>query len=473
MSSVTQSISRVRSSAANDELTRRRLPRPVCWHEGMLLSPHHFQQNHQYWEGQLGKIIASLSPHYWGVSELVLDYAALLEGEVNILRLVAILPDGFIVDYDANVDQSLRLALDDVDSKPVAVQLAIPIQVPGSASERSEIQRYTTMDDRPRIDENTGDNEIVMPRLEAKLSLQLTDKVGNRYIGLPLFRVVKPEGGSLQIDPDYCPPMLSISADQFRAGTDDLPGPKPIQQRAQALALVIRHKAMQLAGVNEEGESLGTHINQRHHRWIRAMVQDLPVFETIADSPDSSPQSLYESLVRMAGPISELSANSIPPKFPAYCHDDHLPALNKVMKYIHSQVDRVNLNYTTLSFDQEREGVFTLMIDKSWEGKDLIVEVRPESNDSREGAAKWIKSSRIASINLHKDLSTRRLLGAKAELIEREEKSGIVPASGNALFRIKADKRFIATDAKLVIVATSNKLKEHTPQALLVHMPHS
>ncbi len=466
------SINGVQSSAANEEIVSRRLPQPICWHEGMLLSPHHFQQNHQYWEGQLSRLVSVLSPNFWGIGEMELDHRALLDGEVNIQRLLAILPDGLVVDYDSNIDEPLSIILDDVGAAPLTVQLAVPIQVAGSASERSEIQRYVSRDDQPRIDENTGDNEIVMPRLVPKLSLQVADRVGNRYVGLPLFRVVKPEGGSLQLDPNYCPPLLSIGADKFRAGSDDVPGPKPIQQRAKSLALAIRHKAMQLAGMADEGENLGRHISQRHHRWVRAMVQELASFEFIVDTSESLPRELYESLLRMAGPISELAMNNIPPRFLPYCHDDSLPAFNKVMNYIKSQVDRVNLSYTTLSFEQKREGVFTLLFDKAWEGKDLIIELRPSTNDSREGVSSWLKTCRIASASLHKALSQRRLLGVKAEPIEREQKSGIIPAPGNALFRIKANKRFISSMTQLVIVATSSKVKEHCPQSILVHMPH-
>jgi type VI secretion system protein ImpJ len=438
----------------------------------MLLSPHHFQQNQQYWEGQLRRMVTVLSPNFWGVGTLSIDYAALLEGEVNILRIMAILPDGLVVDYDANIDDPLTVSLGDISSNAVTVQLVLPIQVPGSASERSEIQRYFSRDDQPCIDENTGDNEKVLPRLVPKFSLQLTDRVSSRYIGLPLFRVLKPEGGSVQLDPNYCPPLLSIGADKRRAGNEDIVGPKPIQQQAKELALVIRHKAMQLAGVAEDGEHLGHHINLRHHRWIRAMVQDLAAFELVADSSDSTPRALYESLIRMVGPISELAPNNIPPRFPPYCHDDCLPALKQVMHYIKTQVNRVNLNYTTLSFEQKRDGVFTLLFEKSWEGKDLIIEVCPTNNGSREGVKNWIESSRIASANLHKDLSDRRLLGAKAHFIERDNKSEIVPAPNNALFRIQSDKRFMSSEAKLVIVATSRKVQEDRPQTILVHIAH-
>lgn len=202
------------------------------------------------------------------------------------------------------------------------------------------------------------------------------------------------------------------------------------------------------------------------------MVQDLPAFELVADTAASTPSKLYESMVRMVGPISELAPNNIPPRFPAYQHDNNLPALSKVMAYIKEQVSRVNLRYTTLSFEQKKEGIFTLQLEKSWEGKDLVIEVCPTHSSSREGVKQWMSASRIASAHLHKQLSERRLLGAKAEFIERDDISDIVPAPSNALFKINADPQLISSDAKLVIMATSRKVQEQRPKTILVHIAH-
>jgi len=69
------------------------LPLSVCWHEGMLLSPQHFQQNHIYWETQLQSIVQT-TPYYWGIVTMAIDEARLLEGIVYLTRLRAVMPDG-------------------------------------------------------------------------------------------------------------------------------------------------------------------------------------------------------------------------------------------------------------------------------------------------------------------------------------------------------------------------------------------
>lgn len=458
-------------NAANDDGGLKRLPNPICWHQGMLLSPQHFQQNHLYWEEQLRQRLSLLQPHYWGVAQLQLDDTALLEGKVLINHLVAVMPDGLLVDYHGSIEEPLQLELDmALDKEPVTIQLAVPIQLPGSASGRSEIQRYVSREDRPRVDENTGDNEVVMPRLVPRLSLQSGDKVSNRYVGLPLFRVVKPEGGNIQLDANYAPPLLAVSADAFRRCGDN--NSKTLLQWCTQLALAIRQKARQLAGLSEDGEHLGRHIAQRHHRWIRAMVQELASFELAASTPSTTPFELYQSLVRLAGPISELDPNAIPPAFKPYIHDNALPGFMQVIRYVQQQINHVNLNYTTLSFDEERSGYFTLEFDKAWEGRDLLIELRPSAKVSTDGLVQWLKSSRIASANMHKVLMQRRLLGAKAERIERDERSEIEPAQGNVLFRIKADKSLISAGAKLLITCTSEQQYDQQPAAILLHMPH-
>jgi len=47
------------------------LPEPVQWSEGMLLSPHHFQQNHIYWEAQMQHQMGWIQPNFWGLIEKI------------------------------------------------------------------------------------------------------------------------------------------------------------------------------------------------------------------------------------------------------------------------------------------------------------------------------------------------------------------------------------------------------------------
>ncbi len=77
----------------------------IQWHEGMLLTPQHFQQEGARIDTLLAWQTVATNPYGWGVRELVIDEARLSTGTVSVLRLEAILPNGMAVSYDASTAQ--------------------------------------------------------------------------------------------------------------------------------------------------------------------------------------------------------------------------------------------------------------------------------------------------------------------------------------------------------------------------------
>ena len=71
--------------------------RRVVWNEGMLLTPHHFQQSDNYYEDLLNARIASLTPYEWGILELQINRDAIANGFVEILSFSGVMPDGLAV----------------------------------------------------------------------------------------------------------------------------------------------------------------------------------------------------------------------------------------------------------------------------------------------------------------------------------------------------------------------------------------
>ena len=74
----------------------------IEWHEGMLLSPQHFQQ----FSARLDSLVAwqslASAPFAWGVRKLEFDQGLLSSGLVRVLELEAIMPDGTVLQYSAN-----------------------------------------------------------------------------------------------------------------------------------------------------------------------------------------------------------------------------------------------------------------------------------------------------------------------------------------------------------------------------------
>ncbi len=68
--------------------------RKIVWNEGMLLTPHHFQQSDNYHEELLNSRVRSLMQHEYGVIDLQVNNEAIANGNFQITNCRAVLPDG-------------------------------------------------------------------------------------------------------------------------------------------------------------------------------------------------------------------------------------------------------------------------------------------------------------------------------------------------------------------------------------------
>lgn len=458
------------------------LPLSVCWYEGMLLSPQHFQQNHIYWESQVQNAVLNSAPYRWGVIRMSIDRRRLLSGIVYITQLRAVMPDGLQIDYDATIkrgsDSTPVLQIDLNDSEELAekgrvkVQLTVPIRLPGSASNSSDIQRFIVVDSEPVKDDNTGEGETELQRLQPVISLQAKENVNEQYIALPLLEVVHNDEAHYKVS-DYRPPMLGIGADHFVMEYDNEVERLPLQKQLQGVASMIRQKARQLAGFFGDGdERFGSRVSEQHRLWIRAMVQHLAEFELLVDNEQTAPWQIYQVLARLTGSMSELDASYVPPELPSYQHEDCGNSLNFALSYITQQLEQVNLRYTSLVFDEDQDGIFSILFDKAWAGRDLLIELKPRPNQTQSDLVQWLRDCRIASVRIHKELATKRLLGANTEQIETDETTGVTSLPGHGLFYVNVDPQFIKAGQLLAIACTNGKLKHLKPKRIVLHLPH-
>ena len=79
----------------------RSIPAAVQWHEGMLLSPQHFQQNGLRAQALQSYLMLAAAPYHWGIKQLEIDPNALQVGTFALTGLEATMPDGLLVAYPA------------------------------------------------------------------------------------------------------------------------------------------------------------------------------------------------------------------------------------------------------------------------------------------------------------------------------------------------------------------------------------
>src|SRR5918911_4642108 len=141
--------------------------RKVVWNEGMLLTPHHFQQWDNYYEELLNSRLASLLPYEWGVLDIQINNEAVANGRFDLIRLRAVMPDGLsVVIPETEPAPSARPVEEHfpADVESLDVYLAIPAKRAGAANFQSnggaQDQMVRYWQDAARVsDETTGANE--------------------------------------------------------------------------------------------------------------------------------------------------------------------------------------------------------------------------------------------------------------------------------------------------------------------------
>lgn len=187
----------------------------VIWLEGMHLQPHHFQQQDRYFESLIIRQIEARLEYAWGIVELEIDLHLLALGKLVILRCLAILPDGTIVDIPNQDEAPLPLDIP-TDLTNTKIYLALPLKRENSAEAgfnqpQYQLCRYNVKDYEVR-DSNANCETVAMlhtGRLILRLMFEYEDR--QAYSCLALCRIAETHSDShLLIDEYYFPACMNI-----------------------------------------------------------------------------------------------------------------------------------------------------------------------------------------------------------------------------------------------------------------------
>ena len=150
-------------------------PDRIQWHEGMLLSPQHFQLESARIDALIAWHTLTGTPYAWGVKRLKFDLALLASGTVRVLELEAILPDGTAIalshEEAQSIDLSIRLDADKdaLSQGPQTVWLCLPVSRNMKMPEMAP--RFLSVKTDPVEDEVSDAAPADIPRLIPNLSL--------------------------------------------------------------------------------------------------------------------------------------------------------------------------------------------------------------------------------------------------------------------------------------------------------------
>jgi type VI secretion system protein ImpJ len=435
------------------------LPEAIQWHEGMLLGPQHFQQQALRFERLFHYHVSLLAPYCWGVRHLKIDPVLLVEGQFRVLELEAVMPDGLVVTSVLHEIKDGTINLEayrqEASEAPVAIHLAVPARRGTGAQMQGELRRYDSVEGSVVTDENTGETELRIPRLRPRLSLLVGPTPPEKFVSMPLARVVyQDEAFSLD---RYSPPRLQV------------PATSGIGELCSTLATRLREKAVLLAekartpSVSARAPQLVETRSQ-----VRAIVTCLPEFEALVGTGVTHPFMLYLGLTRLLGSLTSLGASLLPPALEPYDHNDPFRSFSQAV----GAVDRIiaegfieSFSAYPLAFD---EGRFSVRFDPDWADRRIIIGVRSKPGATTSDAASWIEDSIIGSESKVPSMRLRRVLGAERKKIEGED--DLVPTSGVNLYVIEADPESIVAEEPLLIFNPHDPVGDEGPADIVLYV---
>ena len=437
-------------------MTHPILPDRIQWHEGMLLTPQHFQQEGARQEALLAWQSLATNPYGWGVRTLAIDEALLNAGLLRVLRLDAVLPNGMAVSYDSATAQgpALELALGEWDGEMTQrdVDIYLVVGATRSMNQPGQPSMFRGVESQPVADEISQALPADLPRMAVNLGLMAGKLPPPAYTSLRLMTANK--ANEIVRRGAYQPAMLEVPADA------------DVRQRAKLLATQMRNKALflarQTAHPSSRTEDRLSMLEQKGR--LAALTLNLPWLEAVLRCPVVQPLSLYLALCAQLGPLATLRPGAVPLLPPAYDHADSEPQFGAVLEALFALVGEVSQEWKTVTFGFDGEA-FALPLRQEWLARRLVVGLRGQPE--RE-AGEWMAGAVVGSQTIWTSLADRRVLGAARTRIDEASELGVRSSAGYTLFSIEVSDAFIVAGQPLLISNANDTLHARRPQEVVL-----
>ena len=283
----------------------------VVWQEGMFLRTQHFQQQDRWLEQLVRGRVQALRPHPWGLVNYALDRDLLATGRFALASAAGVFEDGtpFALPGEANHPPPLDLP---ENARNVVVYLGLPIRQAGAVevADASTEGRYLAHPFEAYDTHSASPQpaELQVGRLKMRYMLETEERTGYLCIGLARVTEISADR-RVMLDERWMPPSLICSATPPLSGLiSELAG--MLNQRGEALA--ARMTAPGQTGVAQVADFL---LLQSINGWQNVLAH-------WADAANVHPESLYTTLVQMAGEFATFLETRRPTSYPAYRHED-------------------------------------------------------------------------------------------------------------------------------------------------------
>lgn len=316
--------------------------RPL-WTEGMFLGPQHFQQHDRFLLDTVGQLANAVSAYLYGVVELELDTAALMEGKFAIKQASGLFPDGtpFKLPETAALPEPVVVSN---TCKDAIVSLAIPFdnqQDKDAAETRSSdsFSRYLLKDQSVRDKHSLdSDAEEIVFTGELWTRLSLAEDDHSAFHTIPLARISeKREDDRVILDSMFYPCSMNLGACASLA---------TLMNDLQSL---VSKRISDLSGnLGRVSASDTAQLDQL--LLLQILNRFKPLLKHINTAQSAHPEMLYRELMKVAAELCTITTTSKQaPEFPDYLHRDQYRCFEPVIDNL-----RTSLNWIP---DQTTEAI--------------------------------------------------------------------------------------------------------------------
>jgi type VI secretion system protein ImpJ len=285
--------------------------RRVVWSEGMMLQPHHFQQQTRYHESQLRSTARLSQPYAWGLYSIAIDKSHLKTGKIALNSCEGVLPDGNVFRIPELDEQPKALDVSD-DHLDTVVYLAVSIRRHNNTETIREGQvqgRYKVTEHQTRDVSGVSNSEVPIEVSGLNFSLR-TDKDDNsEFSCIPIARVEDVSiNGVVTLKEDFIPPCLNVKCNPFLTGF------------ISELVKLCRHRIQSLASrVSVAGKATGSEVAE--YLMLQTLNRHYPMLQHLDKAEHITPYDLYDKMVTLVGDMSTfIQPDKLVPDLPHYDH---------------------------------------------------------------------------------------------------------------------------------------------------------
>jgi type VI secretion system protein ImpJ len=295
--------------------------RKIVWNEGMLLTPHHFQQWDNYHEDLLTSRVQSIMQYEYGVLDLQINNEAIANGNFQISNCRAVLTDGLFVNVpDAEAVPDLRPVGDHfrAEAQYLGVHLAIPAKKMGEANFQANGAKSSSnlrfLQEGAMVkDETSGTNEQPVALAKSNLRIIFDDELRDGFTSIKIAQLERTPTGQYKLSEEFIPPILKVGASIW------------LSNLLRQLVEILITKSGSLGEQRRQSRASLADFTTSEVAvfWLLHTINSsIPTMAHYFRSPMLHPERLYLTMAELAGKLMTFSVDHHPKDIVKYDHDD-------------------------------------------------------------------------------------------------------------------------------------------------------